>query len=230
MTGRYLRRKIKKLGEWIGERPYKIRQRYVLKRVKSRDFTIISNNCWAGSVYRYFHMPYLSPTVGLYFFAEDYLKFVSDLHYYLEKRLHFIPAKESQYAEVLAKRNHLHVPVARLGDIEVIFLHYRTEDEAREKWERRVQRMNWDNIFIKFSRMNLCTDEHIQAFSELPFQNKFVFNTFREIRFADEYFWSGPQNDGEIILDTKPFPGNISLVRLLEKKKESYPVKGLEKG
>lgn len=32
------------------------------------DFSIISNNCWAGTVYRYFGLPYQSPTAGLYFF------------------------------------------------------------------------------------------------------------------------------------------------------------------
>ena len=46
------------------------------KKLNRADFTVISNNCWAGSVYRYFGLPYLSPTAGLYFFASDYIKFV----------------------------------------------------------------------------------------------------------------------------------------------------------
>ena len=227
MTGRYLRRKIKKLGEWIGERPYKIRQWYVLKRVKSRDFTIISNNCWAGSVYRYFHMPYLSPTVGLYFFAEDYLKFISNLHHYLDTKLEFVPAKSSRYSEELERRNQLNIPIGVLDDIEVIFLHYSSEQEAKEKWDRRKERVNWDNVFVKFSRMNQCEEEHIEHFCELPFTNKFVFNTSKSPSFPEEYYWNGPQNSCEIIRDTRPFPGNISISKLLNRKPERYPEMGL---
>ena len=52
-------------------------------KLNRADFTIISNNCWAGSVYRYFGLPYLSPTAGLYFFASDYIKFVSNLQHYV---------------------------------------------------------------------------------------------------------------------------------------------------
>ena len=42
------------------------------------DFSIISNNCWGGLVYQYFGMEYLTPTVGLFFFPEDYLNFCKD--------------------------------------------------------------------------------------------------------------------------------------------------------
>lgn len=44
-----------------------------LKRLRSTDFTVISNNCWAGTVYRYFNLPYLSPTCGLYFLLRTML-------------------------------------------------------------------------------------------------------------------------------------------------------------
>lgn len=33
------------------------------KRLINCNFTIISNNCWAGHVYRYFGLPYSSPTI-----------------------------------------------------------------------------------------------------------------------------------------------------------------------
>ena len=35
-------------------------------KLNNTDFSIISNNCWGGSVYRHYGIPYLSPTVGLY--------------------------------------------------------------------------------------------------------------------------------------------------------------------
>lgn len=33
--------------------------------------------------------------------------------------------------------------------IEIFFLHFHSEQEAREKWERRVQRINWNRLLIK---------------------------------------------------------------------------------
>ena len=38
-----------------------------------QDFSIISNNCWGGSVYRRYRLKYSSPTVGLYMFANEYI-------------------------------------------------------------------------------------------------------------------------------------------------------------
>ena len=222
-------RKIRHVAKWIGERPYRVTKWYVLKRVKSRNFTIISNNCWAGKVYQYFGMPYLSPTVGLYFFADDYLKFIMDLHHYLGTEMQFIPACESRYARELEKRKQLHVPVGVLDDIEVIFLHYSSEQEAKEKWHRRTERINWNNMFIKFSRMNFCTDEHIKRFASIPFSNKFVFNIIPQAEYSCEYHWKGPQNEYEILSDTNPFPGNISLKRLLQVKRERYQEQGLKR-
>ncbi len=227
MTGKYLFRQFHNLSEWLSSRPYYIRRWYCRKRIKSRDFTIISNNCWAGKVYQYMDMPYLTPTVGLYFFADDYLRFVKNLRYYLSLELQFIPMQESRYATILHERKLCNVPIGVLDDVEIVFRHYKTEQEASEKWERRKARVNWNNLFIKFSRMNGCTDEHLRQFSELPFKNKFMFNISKKIVFRDEYYWAGPQNDYEILKDTTPFPGNISLVALLNRKNHQYPREGL---
>lgn len=227
MAGEWLKRKINNTQKKFTGIPYELRRWYNKKRIKSRDFTIISNNCWAGKVYQYFDMPYLSPTVGLYFFAEDYLKFISDLHYYFSLELNFISADKSKYRDILIQRKHTNVPIAHLGDIEIIFLHYHSEEEVQEKWERRKKRVNYDNIFIKFSKMNLCTEDDIEKFSVLPFQNKFVLNTCKKTKYSCEYYWSGRSNDLEILSDTNPFPGNLSLSQLLSKKSEHYPDSGL---
>lgn len=44
-------------------------------KLTNTDFSIISNNCWGGHVYRRYGLPYTSPTVGMYFFSEDYINF-----------------------------------------------------------------------------------------------------------------------------------------------------------
>ncbi|MBQ7968410.1 MAG: DUF1919 domain-containing protein [Clostridia bacterium] len=145
------------------------------RSISNTDFSIICNNCWAGYVYRRFGLSYLSPTVGLYFFPEDFLKLCSDVKGYMEKPLEFISYSESKYKEIIEQRKQTQVPIGRLGDIEIIFLHYPTREEAAEKWQRRANRINYDNLIFKFSKMNFCTDEHLKQFDELDVRKKICF-------------------------------------------------------
>lgn len=145
------------------------------KSLRNTDFSIISNNCWAGSVYRYYGLTYQSPTPGLYFFDSDYVKFASDLRHYIASTLEFIDTRDSAHAAVLERKGEADKVVARLDDIEMVFLHYPTAEEARVKWERRCQRINWDNLFIKFSQMDECSAQDIEAFDAIDFPNKICF-------------------------------------------------------
>ena len=222
LAGTYLNRVIKKTAQRISRFafsiPYNIRRAYNKKRIKSRGFTVISNNCWAGKLYQYLDMPYLSPTIGLYFFADDYIKFVKNLRYYISLDLRFISSKDSKYYSVLNSKNQLDIPIGLLDDVEIIFLHYKTEKEAYEKWSRRKERINWDNMYIKFSKMNLCTDNHLKEFDSLSYEKKFLFTTFKKKKYNCEVFWKENNNsnkNGEVFHDTVPFPGNIKLSFLI---------------
>lgn len=124
------------------------------KQLNNSDFTIISNNCWGGIAYEYYGIPKLSPTVGTYFFADDYIKFITNLQYYLSKPIIFITAEESKYRDTLYERGEKDIPIGVLGDVEIVFLHYKSIDIARDKWNRRIRRVNYNNLVAKFSRMN----------------------------------------------------------------------------
>lgn len=164
-----------RISRKIGDRMNPLLAESRRAKLARTDFTIISNNCWAGSVYRRYGLPYGSPTAGLYFFADDYVRFASRLRRYTSVPLEFIDTRESRHAEQLAAKGELSKIVARLDDIEVVLLRYPTLEEAREKWERRCSRINWDNLFIKFSQMNGCTYEDLAAFDAIPFRNKICF-------------------------------------------------------
>lgn len=145
-------------------------------KLNNTDFSIISNNCWGGSVYRHYGIPYLSPTVGLYIWPTDYVKFCSNLKSYMSKSLEFIPYTESKYREELEHKKEGHVPIARLGDdVEIVFLHYKTQEEAAEKWYRRASRINYNNLIFKFSKLDSCSYENLKAFDLLDCRKKFCF-------------------------------------------------------
>lgn len=192
------------------------RQLKLDKQGISKDFTIISNNCWAGLVYQHFGLPYNTPTAGLFFFAQDYIKFVYNIKEYLTKELKFISLEESRYCETLNSYGGECVtcPIAICGDIEIIFMHYHSPEEAEEKWRRRSARINWDNIIYKFSEMNGCTEDDLRAFDALPVEKKVVF-THKDYGLKNQAVYTEFKKTGYIPNDTDNFRKYINLYDLI---------------
>lgn len=137
--------------------------KYRQKKINKQKFTIISNNCWGGEVYESYNLIKQSPTVGLFLWASDYIKFISNLQQYLNQPLKFIDPKESNYYEKLKLTpGYGTYPVARLDDIEIFFMHYSSKKQVLEKWNRRIKRIKWDHILYKFNDQNGCTEEDIR--------------------------------------------------------------------
>lgn len=73
---------------------------YRKKQLKFKDFTIISNNCWGGMVYESYNLPKESPTIGMFFVAEDYIDFLTDIKGYINGELSFIKPEESRWKKM----------------------------------------------------------------------------------------------------------------------------------
>lgn len=150
-------------------------ERYIKKArngIRNKDFSIISNNCWGGSIYEDLGLNYTTPTIGLFFFAPCYIKFASDLKKYISSPLQF--TEKSKYE----KGNHMQgvhsYPIGILdNDIEIHFLHYKTKEEALEKWNRRKERINFDNLYLSFTDNEVCTTDEIKTFDNLPYKKVF---------------------------------------------------------
>ena len=157
------------------------KERMLLKKIRNRqlynkEFTIISNNCWGGMVYESYDLQKQSPTVGLFFMADDYIKFCGDLKGYISKELKFINSYNSKYADILGHDSRFgKYPIGVLGDVEIMFLHYHSEKEAEEKWEIRCKRIDWDKLIVKFNDQNGCSEKQARMFLDLPFENKIFF-------------------------------------------------------
>lgn len=165
------------------------------KKLKVTDFTIISNNCWGGMVYESYNLKKSSPTVGVFFMSEDYIKFVSDLRKYTSMDIEFIePTKSKHYDYFRNNPRYGDFPVGKIDDIEIFFLHYHSNQEAADKWKRRCERINWDRLLVKFNDQNGCTKAEVQKFLELPLKNKIFFTCID---------WG---IESEIVLKIKQFP------------------------
>jgi uncharacterized protein (DUF1919 family) len=173
---------------------------YLLRsKVKNKNFTIISNNCWAGAVYEDLQMEYKTPTIGLFFYAPCYIKFLKNFNHYIKQPLTF--KVTSIYEEAREFRKNNSYPLGVLDDIEVHFLHYKNQTEALEKWNRRIQRINYNNLFINFCDRDLCTEEHIREFDKLDFLKKVCF-TAQQYPELKSVVWLKKYKD-------KPFVGTL---------------------
>lgn len=142
--------------------------------IQNRDFSIIASNCTGTLPYRFLKIPYSTPTVNLLFYAPCYLKFVKNLEHYLAQPMTFTALSKYPRGEQTRVEHEHYFPVGQLDDIEVHFMHYYNETEAVEKWERRKQRINFDNLIFAFTDKDLCTPELLAEFDAIDHPQKYV--------------------------------------------------------
>ena len=180
----------------------KLRQPYLpqLRKMIADDTSVISSNCFAGRIMQDLGMKYNSPTLGLYFFSEDYIEFLSNLKYYLtDAKLEFLDSSKYPLAnERRAKWLHWY-PIGFLGGkVEIQFLHYHTEHEAADKWYRRAQRVNFDKLLIIGMEQNQCSINHIKKFDTLAFDKKVFFSSKKLPNLESNCFISEFEDKGEV--------------------------------
>jgi len=139
-----------------------------VKSIKARDFTIISSNCIGSRIYQLLGHHYNTPTIGLFFFAPCFIRFISNLNEYLKKDM--IMVKESMYSP-----HRFNYPVALLDDVEIHFLHYPDPLEAKDKWHERLERINFSDLYFIFTDRDECDETLLEQFESLPYMNKICF-------------------------------------------------------
>lgn len=146
--------------------------------LKDTNFSIICNNCLGGFIYQYYDIEYRTPTLGLFIPARDYVKFLADIKSYLSTKLEFITPKQSRdYESFKQIEDKMTFPIARLGDIEVFFMHYKDKEEAESKWYRRINKIKWDDLIVIMAENESCNYDVVKQFDSLPFKNKVSFTT-----------------------------------------------------
>ena len=150
----------------------KLFARYRRMKLKNKNFSIICNNCVAGGIYQKLGLPYNTPTIGLFFPSDDYINFLEKFKYYIKQPLEFKNTSRHNKASEFLK-THFY-PVGVLGDkIEIHFLHYENEKMAKDAWNRRKERINFDNLFFIYSdREEDFQDEFLDRYSKLSFNHK----------------------------------------------------------
>ena len=131
------------------------------KRLKNRDFTLLTSNCLGGIIYHELGLKFLSPTINIRMDSPDFIKFVANIQDYLINELKFIHSEEP-------------FPVAYLGDVRINFVHYKTDDEAMQKWEERKKRINWDNVWIITNDLDGVTEKDLEKLQNIKYAKGIV--------------------------------------------------------
>ena len=142
--------------------------------IVDKDFTIISQFCVGGVIYHDLKMQFLSPTINLAFDGPDFVKFCFDFEKYLKAELVEVQTNEVPY------------PVGRLEDVEIRFVHYKSFEEAKQKWVERSKRINFEKIIvIAHDRDGMNSEDCMAAFDKLPYEK--VMYTSKKY---EEYQWA----------------------------------------
>ncbi|MCF8463891.1 MAG: DUF1919 domain-containing protein [Flavobacteriales bacterium] len=136
----------------------------------NRSFSIIANNCWGAEVCKHYNLPFNTPIIGLFFYPDCYLKFVENLEKNLTTEIGFIQQSKYHHAPVA-------YPVGLVNGVEIHFLHYKSEQEAFDKWTRRSKRVSFKDgeVLFKFDDRDGATPAHIHRYFELGLPNAICF-------------------------------------------------------
>ena len=136
---------------------------YLRKRLRNKDFSLFSPNCYAGIIYHRLKLQFKSPTINMFFPSKkQYLKFCCNIKYYLTVPL--IECKDERFP----------YPVGLLEDIEIVFNHSKTFEEAYVSWNNRKKRVNYDNIFLIFDDYVDAEYDDLIQFNKIPCQGKVI--------------------------------------------------------
>lgn len=143
--------------------------------------------------------------------AEDYIKFASNIKEYINAELQFIPPESSRYYNnIKSDKRFGRYPIGKLNDIEIFFMHYSSEEEARSKWERRCEKINWDKLLIKFNDQNGCTKELIEKFTNLPYKHKICFVSDNYSSLKNVICLKGVKRQEYVLASQEPIGNSIS--------------------
>lgn len=202
---------IARVQHWINGKMQRIFAKKNRIKLNNTDFTIISNNCWGGIAYEYFGLLKQSPTIGGYFFAEDYLRFITHLEDYINMEIEIISLEESRHKKEIINSGTPNAIIGRLSNdselqpVEIIFLHYKNKNIVIDKWNRRKERINYNNLIFKFSFQNGCTKEQLEIFDKLQLSGKKIMfiNKAEDLKnYSCAVYYHGFEDNSQIDNDT----------------------------
>ena len=126
-------------------------------RLVNSNFSIVSSNCCGAILLHDLGLPFNSPTVNLFFEAGDFVTLCEDLKNNFSVMPEFLYTSDEGY------------PVCSINGIKIYAMHYKSYSEFLEQWNRRVQRLNYDNLFIMMTDRDGFSIDLLDRLKKIPF-------------------------------------------------------------
>lgn len=100
-------------------------------RLRSTNFTIVSNDCWGAEVYKDSNLPFATPLIGTFVAGPCFMRLAADCSRILRTPLSL--ATDSRYAyvrDLKARKGYFPTGLLDGGNVEIHFVHYATDAEA----------------------------------------------------------------------------------------------------
>lgn len=188
-------RVIGKIKHFIWKRKRKKINNKNILRLTNRDVSIISCNCTGGILSHDLNLRFMSPTVNLFMRAEDFIKFCERLEYYLS----IDEIIECLDKDLIQGRTY---PIGCLDDIVLFFVHYKTIKEAREKWNDRKKRVDFNNLVVINTDREGMTENIKQRFEKLPYK-KVLFTNRPEEKYKSCFYIKGYEAESSVGIITE---------------------------
>lgn len=162
------------------------------KRLQNREFSLLTGNCVGGYLYHQLGLQFTSPTINLMILNQDFKKMILNLKYYM-----------SLTPVVYHDPSFPNVPSAIIDDVIIHFTHYDTADEGIRAWEKRKGRINYDNLYIIISDIDLSENDIIDLQSAEC--KKIVVMTSKNYNYEHCLFlpaYQGQKHVGELLRKT----------------------------
>lgn len=188
-TTKYIKLKLKQLKKKYNEsrenaraRSLTNKQEELQKYVRMKKIIILSSDCVGGRLQKDYKMPCYTPTINNWYSADDFIKICLNPDYYFSQEVIF---KGYDF------ENH---PVGLIDDVEIHFGHCDSYEEGLAKWKigcksyfRATKNDNYEICVIQNDR-NGFSEEHVDKFEALPYENKVLFVHKRSMKSKNSFY------------------------------------------
>lgn len=149
-------------------------------KLVNQNPTFISNNCTAGIIYNLLGMRFTSPLINMFVKDDDYFSLIENFKQNMESEILLTGINYDSGTQ-------LKYPVYTIRNtgIKLYMNHYGDFSVAKEKWDIRKTRINYDNIIYIFKAEN---QESANKFSKMNIGKKIMFSSFRNTEMSNNVY------------------------------------------
>ena len=226
--------KLKKI--WKNSFIFKLIKKHIDNKFRSKitntEFTILCPNCIGGVIYNRLGQRFNSPTVNLSMTTSDFCSLLENLEYYLAQDVEITDPREDGVPRGRIKGN------AACPDIILDFIHYKTFEDGRAKWNERKTRIKRDNTYViaydidnmhaeKPEDAGYINDDDFAKFEAFPCNNKILLTRNPECKRAHSFYIEPHYNEpyplvylNSNVFGMQGYEGKFDFVSFLNSKKE----------